>query len=513
MIHKWVGTPVALLLILFLYALFLWSFSVPMTGDQKVYLTVALEMMERGEWVIPHLFGEPNFLKPPFQYWSTILGWKIFGFGLFGALFPSVLALLASAILVKKISKSADWTPAVFFASTLASMTYGTTAQMEIWVVLFYLTSWHLYLAGRLGWAFGVVGVMAWIKGPLYSVLWGLGWILHEVLNGNARNLRSPRTFWKLALGIGVGLSWFLLAAKEFPDEVIGVFFKRENLEKLNTPLGSPLGLWSEFLGTLWPMLPWLLICLLDPLNRARILGRWRFYLSFGIFPALFFTFFPYRVGTYLYLLTPLAIWWMSPSPPKADTKGLRFLQGVVLVLGALLAVFLVRLGSGGWIGPILGGFALLSAGLWMVGHFRLSPALIAISSLCLVSAVRLGGIELGSRDLAGLKSATAGSEMPIAYLMEHEDIWHEVGLISSALGTRVHLLKERRELPPFVAAGGRVILADDQREMEGGLTCVEWTRFKRRMKFPLRELIVKGIPVDRPELYRSFRICHSPET
>ena len=61
------------------YLINLGSFSVPLTGDQKTYVAIANEMRERGSWMVPYLFGEPNYLKPPFQYWATLISWNLFG--------------------------------------------------------------------------------------------------------------------------------------------------------------------------------------------------------------------------------------------------------------------------------------------------------------------------------------------------------------------------------------------------------------------------------------------------
>jgi 4-amino-4-deoxy-L-arabinose transferase-like glycosyltransferase len=512
MIEKWVRTPAVLAILIFFYSLFLWKMSVPMTGDQKVYLTIAMEMKEKGELLVPYLFGKPNFLKPPFQYWATLAGWKIFGFNLFGALFPSVLALVGSAVLVKRISGSSSWVPAIFFGSTLASMTYGTTAQMEIWVVLFYLLAWMFALRNSPGLALIVVGMLAWIKGPLYSVLWVFGWVTYLGFQGRIREIISWKLLAKIVLGVAVGLSWFWLAAQRFPDEVIGVFFKRENLEKLNTPQGSAIGLWSEFLATLLPLLPWLLISLMDAGQREKIWGRRAFLISFSVFPALFFTFFPYRVGTYLYILTPLMVWFMSEQKLRITKPG-RLILGIVALIGIFMSVFLLRMAIGSWVSLGLALFGLGSVLFWMAAHLRLETSWIALSSLMLANAIRLGGVEIGNREILALKSALAGSTAPLSYLMEREDIWHEVGLISTVLGKRIYLLREGREINPWLESGGKVILSDDQAELAVGLSCQEWSRLKRRMKFPLRELILEGLSSDRPEMLRKYLVCGRPET
>src|SRR3989338_3129366 len=49
------------------YMIMAGSMSVPLTGDQKVYVSTAMEMREHGQWLQPLLFGEPSYYKPPFQ--------------------------------------------------------------------------------------------------------------------------------------------------------------------------------------------------------------------------------------------------------------------------------------------------------------------------------------------------------------------------------------------------------------------------------------------------------------
>jgi len=506
MIEKLLRSPAAWVALGASYFFGLWWMSIPLTGDQKIYLTIALEMRERGEILIPYLFSAPNFLKPPLQYWATLVGWKLFGFGLFGALAPSVLALFASAWWVKRISGSQTWIPSVFFCSTLASMTYGTTSQMEIWVVLFYLTAWGLSLNQRPGLAWAVAGVMAWIKGPLYPVLWGLGWMLEKILNRQARELIRVRTLIQILLGVALGLLWFVLASRTHFDQLVGVFMKRENLGKMNTPQGTSIGLWAEFIATLFPMLPWLVWSVFASPSGERIWNR-NFLIAFGLIPAIFFTVFPYRVGTYLYPLTPVAIWLMREE--RFEPVGKWKVPGLLLVWvpAIILALLVLRLGAGGWLTISLSGFLLVSLAFWAIAHLRFNPAWIALASLMLVTGIRLGGGQLGERDLSTLRSQAVGAT-GVYYWMENEDIWHEVGLMSAAIGQRIHLLKTMNEVNQVLKMGAKVIFTDEQGAFANGLKCQDWVRLKRRMKFPLRELILSGLRVDDPALSRRYQIC-----
>ncbi|MCW8835025.1 MAG: hypothetical protein OQJ99_01505, partial [Rhodospirillales bacterium] len=50
-----------------------------MPVDETRYLTVAWEMWQRGDFLVPHLNGEPYSHKPPLLFWSMHLGWALFG--------------------------------------------------------------------------------------------------------------------------------------------------------------------------------------------------------------------------------------------------------------------------------------------------------------------------------------------------------------------------------------------------------------------------------------------------
>jgi 4-amino-4-deoxy-L-arabinose transferase-like glycosyltransferase len=513
MIERAIRWPGAILLVLVLYGLFLWKMSVPMTGDQKVYLSIALEMKERGEWIIPYLFGRANFLKPPLQYWATLIGWNGFGFNLFGALIPSVLAMIAAGWVTRRIAGSRNSVTFLFFCSTLSTMTYGTTGQMEIWIVLFYATAWLLWLEGRTLLAWIVTGMMSLVKGPLYPALWVFTVILHQGMSGKKRELLKPRFGMGLILGIGIGLFWYGLAARTHLQEMLNVFLLRENVGKLSTPQGSPLGLWSEFLGTLFPLLPWLILSLASTEFRVKWQKNRVFWISFGLFPAAFFTFFPYRVNTYLYLLAPLAVWMMADETPTVNPRLKRGVNGGVALIALVLAVLGIRLYAGAWMSALLTGAFLISLGFWLGAHLKLKPSWVAVSSLLLVSCIRLAAIEIGEWDIQGLRAAHRSNPAPLAYWIDREDIWHEFGLVSAALSTPISRLKFEEERNTWVKSGNLLILSDEQDAIAQGLKCVDWVRLKKRLKFPLTQLFLKGLSIEDSTLHRIYHVCQAPSS
>lgn len=51
----------------------------PLPVDETRYLSVAWEMWLRGDFLVPHLNGEPYHHKPPLLFWLMTAGWSVFG--------------------------------------------------------------------------------------------------------------------------------------------------------------------------------------------------------------------------------------------------------------------------------------------------------------------------------------------------------------------------------------------------------------------------------------------------
>ena len=498
------------LLITFCYLIGLWNLSIPLTGDQKVYLSIALEMFEKKEWIIPSLFNEPNFLKPPLQYWATLVGWNVFGLSVFGALLPSVLSLLASSVLVfkigKKINLKSPLVAAVLFASTIGSMTYGSTAQMEIWIVLFMLGAWFAVLESKIFLAYLLVGLMALVKGPLYPVLWTMSylvWDLKEIKNKN---------FWgALFFGILIGLSWYVLAAATHQASMLNQFLYSENFAKIHTQHGTMTQLWIEFCTSLFPWVFILIASIFQENNRERWKQNQRFYLSFGLLSAVFFTLFPYRVNSYLYFLTPvMAMLASEVELSKSQRKWVTGVYGIVFVA----AVFLVyKLFQSNWIGvELLIGFTVASI-IFLIGSFRGWMNVVGVGSLILVSLIRISGVQIGEKDIAGLRELASDRTTEIAYFIDSLDYWHEFGMISAALGKPIKRIYREDEIDSFLAHGGSVILADHQSlKNVSQLKCVGWNRLKRRTKFPFEKVLEAKISFGDQEINRVYQFCSASQ-
>src|SRR3989442_25846 len=66
--------------------------------DEPRYASVAREMAESGDWVTPHLYGQPWFEKPVLFYWAAALAYRKFGVNEFAARLPSALVAALAAL-------------------------------------------------------------------------------------------------------------------------------------------------------------------------------------------------------------------------------------------------------------------------------------------------------------------------------------------------------------------------------------------------------------------------------
>jgi len=533
--------PAQLVWILLAYLPFLGSMSVPFTGDQKVYLGTALEMHQSSSWLHPLLFGEPSYYKPPLHYWATMGGWKLFGFNLWGSLLPSVICVLLTALLLGEISKLLHdrirFTNAgVWFALALGTITYGTTAQMEIYLCLFYAASWWAglkFLSKPLeerNWfwlylAFAIAGLSALVKSPLYPVLWVAGFVSYLVLDGEWELFGQKKSFWAFFIGVVFGSAWFVGMLLTDGSRFWSDYLMRETWHKNSGNSGSILSLWLALLYFSFPFTLIIFPSISSLWSRRRAGNVLRFILCWCWPPALFFSLYPYRVKPYFYLLVPamaiLVEWGYFQVGRSGVFRGLFVLSGVI-VLVSLTTIGLV-LQKAGFI-PLwllvtfilVGTFAFISsARSWIRGFL--------FSGMVAVLLFRIAAVQIGEQDIAGLRQLVkARPNDEIAMLDDKRSIWHEVGLLSAAIKKPIHRLSSVEEVTRFVRSGGTVILTDEQTQKfertirakllgQGDMRDLNemgWKRWKTRLKFPFKDLLTsKSDQPFKEKLQREFKI------
>ncbi len=125
------------LFLLSVIALFINLGSYPLYLEEPRRALIAMEMLIRGDFLVPTEYGEFYYRKPPVWNWLIILGWKIFGYNEFGVRVFGVLSYISIAVSVfwiskKYVSERFGWYAAFFFFIMSDGLFYITIVTGEI---------------------------------------------------------------------------------------------------------------------------------------------------------------------------------------------------------------------------------------------------------------------------------------------------------------------------------------------------------------------------------------------
>jgi 4-amino-4-deoxy-L-arabinose transferase-like glycosyltransferase len=396
--------------------------------DEPRFARAAVEMMERGEWIIPYFNDEYRFDKPVMTYWLMRGSYQLLGVNELGARFHSIvstllIALCAYAMGMRLFSRRAGLAAALGLLTCLQFLINGRSCVADMPMVLAvclamaamyellqrtgrpYPWHWFFVLYGSLAFGFLVKGPIAWLVPGLSLVL--LRWAFW----------RRPIPSGMLKAHLGIPLALLLTALWGVPAllETGGAFWDVGIQEHVldrgarvwNGRLYSPLFYLATAFVSLFPWLPF------ADKGLAAIRGQWGFanaYLvSWLLAPYLVFTFYATQLPHYVmpgfpafFLLLGQVVdvpaetrgygrawFWASLAIPvavgvfaaymtvwpdlPASMKGLQKAFGGLasLLLGLGLTALLVRYGAKGlaWT-PLLAacvGISLLAGGLRQV--------------------------------------------------------------------------------------------------------------------------------------------------
>jgi len=119
------------------------TWSIPLIDrDEPRFAEASREMIERGEYIVPHFNNQLRLDKPPLAYWTQVASYKILGGNDFAARFPSAVAaaLVAMSILAwgtRMGGEGVGWWAAIIFTLSLQTFIHAKAAVADMWLVLF----------------------------------------------------------------------------------------------------------------------------------------------------------------------------------------------------------------------------------------------------------------------------------------------------------------------------------------------------------------------------------------
>ena len=123
------------------------TWSIPLIDrDEPRFAEASREMVERGDYIVPHFNNQLRLDKPPLAYWAQVASYRIFGENDFAARFPSAIAaaLVAMAIFAwgsRLNGEGVGWWAAIIFTLSLQTFIHTKAAVSDMWLVLFITTA------------------------------------------------------------------------------------------------------------------------------------------------------------------------------------------------------------------------------------------------------------------------------------------------------------------------------------------------------------------------------------
>lgn len=253
-----------------LYFVFLGSRALWDPGESR-YADLSREMLDTGNWLVPHLNYSLYFEKPPLGYWLNALAMRVFGINEFGVRFTTALAGFAGVL------GTYFWTEKVFNRRTalLSAGILMTSAGYFAWsqipeldmlfslfmcagLGLFYLAfelKQRPALFMHLGYA--LLGAACLVKG---IVGWAFPFVIVVSYLVLTRQWRRWKEFYPasgIALSFLVAGWWFVVIDRLEPD-FFNFFFVGEHLQRFATTKHSRTGrIWYFIPVVLGMLFPW----------------------------------------------------------------------------------------------------------------------------------------------------------------------------------------------------------------------------------------------------------------
>lgn len=169
--------------------------------DEGYYSQVALQMVERGDWVTPYANGVRFLEKPPLMYWVTAASFRIFGVSEFALRLPTALGVIALVWVVTQMARRASGTSTAIIAGLCTACSVGTflftrESLHDIWLVLFVTLALYAFLE--------------WYLDPRHSL--GRALVFYAALAGAV----MTKSLIGVAFPVGIVAVFFLLA-REWP--------------------------------------------------------------------------------------------------------------------------------------------------------------------------------------------------------------------------------------------------------------------------------------------------------
>lgn len=250
--------------------------------DEGRYAEIPREMVQDGDWVVPHLNHVRYFEKPPLFYWAVAISYKIFGVSEWSFRFPNALSAFLCIVVLYLALRRRFSEEAAFISSAVLLSSFGFFAMARIVTLDMFFTFWLFcalisftgFYRERKAWFLSLfyiaLGLATLTKGPVCVVLIGITIIIFLFTERNLAFLKELKLLRGLAIYAVITLPWIVaIAVKE--KEFLYFFFIDQHVLRFFTSKHKRSGPVYYFFPVLFAgLLPW------SVLIPRSIVNAWR---------------------------------------------------------------------------------------------------------------------------------------------------------------------------------------------------------------------------------------------
>lgn len=217
--------------------------------DETFYALTAKEMLAKGEWLTPVMYGKPQFEKPILFYWLIEISYKIFGINEFAARFPCALfgflGLIGIYLLGRLLFNNRT---GIFSAIILATsleyiiLSIGCVTDMVLFAFMLFGILFFFYAQIRKKDYFYILSSAAFAlatltKGPIGLLLPAFIIALYLAATKDFSLLRKRMILVvSLIVFAVIAKPWYIIMYKIHAQDFVNVFFGFHNVTRFLTP-------------------------------------------------------------------------------------------------------------------------------------------------------------------------------------------------------------------------------------------------------------------------------------
>ena len=228
--------------------------------DEGRYAEIPREMLERGDWVIPHLNGLDYIEKPPLQYWATALSYSVFGVNNFSARLYTALCALGTVLLMAFLARrlwtvEAAWRTAAVLGGMMLFLILGQLLTLDMSLTFWMSLTLVGFVLGQTDEARGsrwmltawfAAGMAVLSKGLVAALIPGAVFVLYTLAARDFSSWRRLQWLRGLPLFLAITIPWHWLAARRL-DDFLQFFFVHEHFARYLTTVSDRQEPWWYF--------------------------------------------------------------------------------------------------------------------------------------------------------------------------------------------------------------------------------------------------------------------------